>query len=78
MPKHDHNSSGLEEQVSLTFGCHEQLLPDLVPVGVTEVNDSQRSAAAGVVDDVTDNTLWERRRVSMIQITVIKISLLNR
>merc|ERR1712110_966836 len=37
------------------FGSHEQLLPDLVPVRVTEVNDSQRSA--GVVDDVTDHTL---------------------
>merc|ERR1719219_1225487 len=39
------------------FGSHEQLLPDLVPVRVTEVSDSQRSAAAGVVDDVTDHTL---------------------
>ena len=63
MPGEQYNSyqDWREEQVTLTFGSHEQLLPDLVPVRVTEVNDSQRSAAAGVVDDVTDDTLGRRR-----------------
>jgi len=40
-----------------TFGGNEELLLDLVSVGITEVDDSKRSATAGVVDDVTDDTL---------------------
>ena len=41
----------------LTFGGNEELLLDLVSVGITEVDDSKRSATAGVMDDVTDDTL---------------------
>merc|ERR1719468_863191 len=40
-----------------TFGGDEELLLDLVSVGVTEVDDSKRGATAGVVDDVTNDTL---------------------
>ena len=42
---------------SLTFGGDEELLLDLVSVGITEVDDSKRGTTAGVVDDVTNDTL---------------------
>ena len=41
----------------LTLGSNKELLLDLVSVGITEVDDSKRSATAGVMDDVTDDTL---------------------
>ena len=48
-----------------TFSGHEQLLLGLVPVWVTEVDDSQWCTTAGVVDDVTDDTL-ERTELSSL------------
>ena len=42
---------------ALTFGGDEELLLDLVSVGVTEVDNSKRGTTAGVVDDVTNDTL---------------------
>ena len=41
----------------LTLSSNEDLLLDLVSVGVTEVDDSKRSTTAGVMDDVTNDTL---------------------
>ena len=45
---------------ALTFGGDEELLLDLVSVGITEVDDSKRGTTAGVVDDVTDDTLKQK------------------
>merc|ERR1719186_670904 len=39
------------------LGRDEQLLLDLVPVGVPEVDDGQGGSTAGVVDDVLDDSL---------------------
>lgn len=39
------------------LGSDEQLLADLVAVGIAEVDDGERSATAGIVDDVPDDAL---------------------
>jgi len=50
--------SAVDELSSVhTFGGNEQLLPGLVAVGVTEVDDGQGGATTGVVDDVLYDTL---------------------
>ena len=41
----------------LTLGSHEELLLDLVSVGIPEVGPGEGGAAAGVVDDALDDTL---------------------
>jgi len=53
----------------------EQLLPGLVPVGVAEVDDGQRSAATGVVDDVLHDTLDVAITLGVIDRTELRSAL---
>ena len=41
----------------LTLSGHEELLLDLVPVGIPEVSDGEGGTTAGVMDDVLDDSL---------------------
>ena len=43
-----------------TLGGDKELLAGLVPVRVTEVDDGEGSATAGVVDDVLHHTLKQK------------------
>ena len=39
------------------LGGHEQLLPDLVTIRITEMDDGQRGTTTGVMDNIFDDSL---------------------
>ena len=39
------------------LGGHEQLLPDLVTIRITEMDNSQRGTTTGVMDNIFDDSL---------------------